>query len=199
MRKGLALARSGRLNELGREADLERGRALERRRRTVRQGEQMGRLRAARYRAERDRRASALGFADSEEMIRGCYVEENTTVADLAVALGCAEITVIAEMERLGVSRRPQRERLGQGRRALAARRAQVRAERQRRVRELGFDELASYLRARHHEQRWPRNLIARELGVTVPVVARLMRNERVPALRGLTVAKARRRPAESL
>lgn len=197
MRKGLALARSGRLNQLGRQADIERGRALERRRRTVRQGERMGRLRAARFRADRDGRARGLGFADSEDMIRRRYVGGGATVAEVAAALGCAQITVIAEMDRLGIPRRPRNVRLAEGRHALAANRAIVRARRERRARELGFDDLASYLRARHHEQRWPRNLIAAELGVTVPVVARLMRNEGVPALRGLTAAKARDRPAE--
>jgi hypothetical protein len=68
-----------------------------------------------------------------------------------------------------------------------------VRARREARVRELGFDDLASHLRTRHHEQRWPRNLIAEELGVTVPALTRLMSREGVRGLRGVTVAKARR------
>lgn len=42
MRTGLALARSGTLNELGRQADAERGRALERRRQAASQGARMG-------------------------------------------------------------------------------------------------------------------------------------------------------------
>jgi hypothetical protein len=89
-------------------------------------------------------------------------------VAELAGALGCAEITVTAEMDRLGIRRRPQHARLSRGRQALAAKRADVRAAREARVRALGFDDLASYLRARHHQQRWPRDLIAHELGVPV-------------------------------
>jgi hypothetical protein len=115
MRKGVALARSGRLNPLGRQADVERGRALERRRRTVRQGERMGRRRAARLRADRDGRARALGFTDSEDMIRRRYVDGEATVAELATALGCAPITVIGEMDRLGIPRRPPDARLAGG------------------------------------------------------------------------------------
>jgi hypothetical protein len=51
-RTGLALARSGKLNELGRQADAKRGRALERQRRTEQQGRRIGQLRAAHYRAQ---------------------------------------------------------------------------------------------------------------------------------------------------
>jgi ribosome-binding protein aMBF1 (putative translation factor) len=151
----------------------------------------MGRLRAARFRAERDRRARALGYADSEDLIRKRYVHDGATVAELAAALRCAEITVTAEMDRIGVRRRAQHDRLAQGRQALAATRFQVRAERERRARELGFADLASYLRERHHQQRWPQNLIAEELGVTAAVVARLMRREGVPGLRGARVSRA--------
>lgn len=69
MRKGLMLARSGALNTLGRQADAERGRALERRRRTREQGRRIGSARAACFRAQRDRRAQALGFADTEALL----------------------------------------------------------------------------------------------------------------------------------
>jgi hypothetical protein len=98
--------------------------------------------------------APALGYQGAEDLMRRRYIEAGATVAELAAALGCAEITVITEMDRLGVPRRPQLERLAQGREALAAQRAQVRAEREARVRELGFDDLASYLRTRLHAQR---------------------------------------------
>jgi hypothetical protein len=193
MRKGLAMARSGELNELGRLADAERGRALERRRRTLAQGSRLDRARAERFREERERRARALGYAGVEDLLRRRYLEQSGLVAELAEALGCAEITVVAEMERLGIPRRAQQQRLSEGRRALATKWADLRAQREARVRALGFADLGSYLRTRHHGQRWPRGLIAAELGVTVAVVARLMRNEGVPVLRGLTVAKADR------
>jgi ROS/MUCR transcriptional regulator protein len=195
MRQGVPLARSGQLNQVGRQADAERGRALERRRRTVQQGARIGRLRAARYRAERDRRARALGYADAADLFRQRYLDGDATVAELAAALDCAEITVTAEMDRLGIRRRPQDARLSQGRRARAAKRAGLRAEREARARALGFDDLASYLRARHHQQRWPRDLIAQELGVPVGAIVRLMRREGVPGLRGVKAATAHRPP----
>jgi hypothetical protein len=193
MRKGLALARSGELNELGRRADVERGRALERQRRTQEQGRRIGRERAARFRSLRDDRARALGFADADELLRRRYTADGASVSELAAALGCAEITITAEMDRLAIARRPQAERLGVGRDALAANRAQVSRLHEARVRELDFANLAAYLRVRHHDQRWPRKLIAEELGVTVPVVAGLLRRADVPALRGLSAARAQR------
>jgi hypothetical protein len=57
MDKGLALARSGELNDGGRQADAERGRALERQQRTQEQGQRIGHDRAERFRASRDDRA----------------------------------------------------------------------------------------------------------------------------------------------
>jgi DNA-binding transcriptional ArsR family regulator len=191
MNKGLALARSGELNELGRQADAERGRALERQHRTQEQGQRIGRDRAARFRASRDDRARALGYADSEGLLRRRYIEDEVPVAELAAALGCAEITVTAEMDRLGIARRQQAERLRLGRDALAAKRAEIERLREARVREVGFTDLTSYMRTRHHEQRWPRKLIAEELGVTVSVVDGLLRRTGVPALRGLRAANA--------
>ena len=193
MQIGLELARAGALNELGRRADAERGRALERRRRTQEQGRRIGTARAARYRERRERRARALGFADVEALLRQAYVVEGKAVADIAAELGCAEITLIGEMERLGIARRPQAERLGLGRAALAAHHAETARAREACARELGFENLASYLRARHHHQGWPYMLIAEELGVTVPVVRKLMKRSGVPGARGVTVAKARR------
>jgi hypothetical protein len=139
--------------------------------------------------------ARALGYADAANLLRQRYVVERATVSELAVALGCAEMTVTAQMDRLGIRRRPQQEQLARGRQMLAGRRAVVRAEREARVRALGFEDLASYLRQRHHDQRWPRGLIADELGVTAPVVARLMRAEGVPGWRGVRAATAHRRP----
>jgi hypothetical protein len=153
----------------------------------------MGQRRAAGFRAQRDRRAQALGYADAEQLIRQRYEIDDATVADLAAALGCAEITVTTEMNRLGIRRRPQEQRLAQGRRALAAQRAQIRTERDEQAHELGFDDLTSYLRTRHHQQRWPQSLIADELGVTIGVVVRLMRREGVRGLRDVRVATAQR------
>jgi hypothetical protein len=192
MRNGLALARSGTLNELGRRADAERGRALERRRRTEDQGRRIGTQRAARFRAQRNRRARRLGFPDVEALIRQRYLAEQTSLPEIAAALGCAEITLVAETERRAIPRKPQAQRLALGRKALAAQRAEAARAHDTRARELGFDNLPAYLRARHHAQRWPRRLIAEELGVSISVVSKLMQRAAVPALRGVTVAKAR-------
>jgi hypothetical protein len=57
MRQGLDLARRGELNELGRQADVRRGRALERRRLTEQQGRRMGESRAPTRPAAGARRA----------------------------------------------------------------------------------------------------------------------------------------------
>ena len=98
-------------------------------------------------------------------------------------------------MDRLGIPRRPQAQRLALGRQALATRRAETAQAREAHARQLGFQSLAGYLRARHHGQRWPRRLIAGELGVTVAVVTKLMQRADVPALRGVSASKARRPP----
>jgi hypothetical protein len=100
MRQGLAMARSGELNELGRRADATRGRALERRRRTEQQCQRIGERRAARFRAQRDRRAQALGYADAADLLRRRYLDDGASVSELATALGCAEITITTEMDR---------------------------------------------------------------------------------------------------
>ena len=78
---------------------------------------------------------------------------------------------------------------------ALVARRAQTTRTREARAQTLGFENLASYLRARHYAHRWPYTLIAQELGVTVSVVRNLMQRTGVPGVRGVTIAKARRLP----
>jgi IS30 family transposase len=126
-----------------------------------------------------------------QDLIRQRYTHDGATVAELAAALHCAEITITAEMDRIGTRRRAEEDRLVEGRQALAAKRARVRVEREGRARELGFPDVASHLRERHHRQRWPQRLIAEELGVTVRVVARLVRREGVSGLRGVTVSRA--------
>jgi hypothetical protein len=114
------------------------------------------------------------------------YLAEGASVAEIADTLGCAQITLIAEMDRLGIPRRPQDQRLALGRALLAAQRANKAGAHEARVRELGFDGLAAYFRARHHDQGWPYPLIAQELGLTVAVVRRLMRQADVPGFRGV-------------
>ena len=192
MRIGLALARTGELNRLGRQADAERGRALERRERTRAHGRQLGSGRAQRYRATRDARAQGLGFASAEALLRERYLIAGAPVSELAAELDCAEVTVISEMDRFGIARRAQEERLALGRVVLAARRAADRERHEARARSLGFETLADYLRTRHHVERWPQKLIADELGISVKVVARLLRQCGVKSVRGLRSVAAR-------
>jgi hypothetical protein len=74
----------------------------------------------------------------------------------------------------------------------LAAKRVEEYARREDRARALGFADLRSHLLARHHAKRWPRSLIADELGIPAGPVPRRMKAENVPGLRGVTVATAR-------
>ena len=180
MRVGLALSRTGVLNELGRLADAQRGRALERRRRTIEQGRRIGTARAARYRDQRERRARELGFADLETLLRQRYLRNGASVAELAELLGCAQITLIDEMERLGIPRRPQHHRLALGRTVLAQRRAQTARAREARVRELGFPDVDTYLSDRIRGRRWRQADVATELGEPVGRVRQLMREHGV-------------------
>ncbi len=189
MREGLAMARAGELNRLGRLADAERGRALERRERTRAQGRELGSGRAQRYRDARDARARALGFASVEALLRERYLVGGAAVTEIAVELDCADVTIISEMDRFGIARRAKDERLALGRVVLAARRAADREHHEARARSLGFADLAGYLRARHHDRRWPQTMIAAELEISVRVVARLLRQCGVRSVRGLRSA----------
>jgi hypothetical protein len=185
MQKGLALARAGELNEMGRQRDQQLGRALERQRTDRRTGQQLGRRRAKRLRAQRERRARELGFADLETLLRDRYERDGVGVVELAEQLGCAEITVVGDMERLDIARRPQDERLAMGRLALAEQRAASRAAAEARARELGLSCLRDYLVDRHHRRRWRQTDIGRELGVTAAgAVRKLLDAEGVVRLR---------------
>ena len=194
MQIGLEIARAGALNELGRRADAERGRALERRRRTQEQGRRIGTARAARYRERRERQARALGFASVQALPPAVHTSLKARRSRTSPPnSGAPKSRSSAKWSASASPRRPQAERLGLGRASLAAHRANTARAREARARELGFEDLASYLRARHHHQGWPRMLIAEEFGVTVPVVRKLMKRSGVPGVRGVTVAKARR------
>lgn len=191
MKVGLALAR-GELNTMGRERDVEFGRALERQRDTRRSGERVGRLRAERLRAQREGLARQLGFSDLEAMLRDGYGRGGLTVAELAERLGCAEITVTGDMERLGVPRRPRDESLALGRLALARQRAAKRSDAEGRARALGFSSLTDYLVDRHHHRRWRHADIGRELDVTATgAVRKLLDAAGVRSLRASVPAGA--------
>ena len=121
----------------------------------------------ARLRDEREARARALGYASLDAYLRARYQDEGKPVGLLAAELGVAETTVTADMDRVGIPRRPQSERLAAGRAALHAGRKRRREALLARARELGFDSLAAYLTERHHERGWRRADIAAELGLS--------------------------------
>jgi hypothetical protein len=189
MRIGLALAQTGVLNELGRRADAQRGRALERRRRTQQQGRRVSAARIARFREHRERRARELGFADVDALVRQRYVVDGASVAEIADALGCAAITLIDEMERLGIPRRPEDERLALGRAVLAERRAEAARALEARVGELGFPDVRAYLSDRIRARRWRQVDVAAELGVHISRIRKLMRQHGVRSARGAAPA----------
>jgi hypothetical protein len=97
-------------------------------------------------------------------------------VSELADALGCAAITVTSEMDRLGIPRRPQQERLALGREALARQRRESRARSEAHALELGFKDLGDYLGDRVRNRRWRQRDIADELAVSVGRARALMR-----------------------
>jgi hypothetical protein len=190
MAEGLALARAGELNRLGRERDRERGRAVQRRERTRRQGQSIVQARAEWHRQQREQRARELSFPDLRAYLSTRY-GSGATVAALAAELHASESAVTGDMDRLGVARRPKEERLAKGRAALADQRARRQAALEARAAELGFDDLGAYLRDRLQARRWQRADVAAELALTVPALERLMRREGVRGVRGSRPAGA--------
>lgn len=186
MAAGRALARSGALPRLARPTHEKSVRPLERRRVDVATGSRLGSERACRLRQQREERARGLGHSGLEAYFRARYRREGATVRAVAVELGVGESTVIADMDLLGIPRRPQAERLARGRSALRAKRETQREAVRARARALGFSSLAAYLRDRHHERGWRRADIARELGLPAnrSSLARLLAAEAVPGNR---------------
>jgi hypothetical protein len=81
----------------------------------------VGKQRAEPFRARREARAQDLGYPNLATYLHQRYTLDGAHVADLARELGVALSSVVAEMDRSGVPRRPQGERTA---RAHAARRA---------------------------------------------------------------------------
>jgi len=167
MAEGAAKARSGELPRLALAEHRRDVRPLERRRTDRSTGSALGSTRARRLWDEREARARALGYASLDAYLRARYQDEGKPVGLLAAELGVAETTVTADMDRVGIPRRPQSERLAAGRAALHAGRKRRREALLARARELGFDSLAAYLTERHHERGWRRADIAAELGLS--------------------------------
>jgi hypothetical protein len=110
---------------------------------------------------------AALGFADVGDYLRDRVVEQGWLLAEVAAELAAHRLTVRRLLDRHGILRvrRTPAERAASdmGRRVQAV---GWRARRAARLAELGFQDLAAYLRTRHVEQGWSIKRMRAELGV---------------------------------
>jgi transposase len=112
-------------------------------------------------------RVAALGFADVGGYLTDRVVQQGWLLAEVAAELGAHRLTVRRLLDRYGIRRvrRTPAERAA----ADAGRRVQGvswQARRAARLAELGFEDLAGYLRARQVEQGWSVKRMRAELGV---------------------------------
>jgi AraC-like DNA-binding protein len=112
-------------------------------------------------------RVAALGFADVEAYLVDRVVQRAWLLAEVAAELGAHRLTVRRLLDRYGIRRvrRTPRERAA----AASGRRVQSvgwQARRAARLAELGFQDLAGYLKARHVAQGWSVKRMRAELGV---------------------------------
>jgi hypothetical protein len=112
-------------------------------------------------------RATALGFADVGAYLADRVVEQGWLLAEVVAELGAHRVTVRRLLDRHGIRRvrRTPRERAASD----AGRRVQAvgwQARREARVAELGFADLAGYLRAQYVEQGWSVRRMRAELRV---------------------------------
>jgi hypothetical protein len=128
------------------------------------------RLAAQRRRHTEERiagRVAKLGFADVEAYLVDRVVEQGWLLVEVAAELAAHRLTVRRLLDHYGIRRvrRTARERAA----AESGRRVQAvgwQARRAVRLAELGFADLAAYLRARHVEAGWPVRRMRAELGV---------------------------------
>jgi AraC-like DNA-binding protein len=128
------------------------------------------RLAAQRRRHTEERiaaRVAALGFADVGAYLLDRVVERAWLLAEVATELAAHRLTVRRLLDRHGIRRvrRTPAERAA----AESGRRVQAvgwQARRAARLAELGFADLAGYLKARHVEQGWSVKRMRAELGV---------------------------------
>jgi hypothetical protein len=111
--------------------------------------------------------ATALGFAEVRAYLVDRVVERGWLLAEVAAELGAHRLTVRRLLERHGI----RRVRRTPAERAAAESGRQVQrvswqARRAARLVELGFQDLAGYLRARHVAQGWSVRRMRAELGV---------------------------------
>jgi hypothetical protein len=128
------------------------------------------RLAAQRRRYTQERiaaRVAELGFADVRAYLADRFLERRWLLADVAAELAAHRLTVRRLLDRYGI----RRVRRTPAERAAADRGRQVQAvswqaRRATRLAELGFTDLAGYLRARQVEQGWSVTRIRAELRV---------------------------------
>jgi hypothetical protein len=128
------------------------------------------RLAAQRRRYTEERiaaRVAALGFTDVRAHLIDRVVEQAWLLAEVTAELAAHRLTVRRLLDRHGIRRvrRTAMERAA----AESGRRVQAeswRARRAARLAELGFRDLAGYLRARHVAQGWSVRRMRAELGV---------------------------------
>jgi AraC-like DNA-binding protein len=137
---------------------------------TVRLASRPQRLAAQRRRYTQERitaRVAALGFADVGAYLVDRVVQRGWLLAEVAAELGAHRLTVRRLLHQYGIQRirRTPAERVASetGRRVQAA---GWQARRAARLAELGFQDLAGYLRARHVAQGWSVKRMRAELGV---------------------------------
>jgi hypothetical protein len=128
------------------------------------------RLAAQRRRYNEERiaaRVAQLGFANVESYLTDRVVERGWLLAEVAAELAAHRVTVRRLLDCYGIRRvrRTPRERAA----ADAGRRVQSvgwQARRAARLAELGFADLAAYLKARYVDQGWSVKRMRAELGV---------------------------------
>jgi len=128
------------------------------------------RLAAQRRRYTEERiaaRVAALGFANVQAYLLDRVVEQGWLLAEVTAELAAHRLTVRRLLDRHGIRRvrRTPAERAA----AESGRRVQAvgwQARRVARLAELGFADLAGYLRARHVAQGWSVKRMRAELGV---------------------------------
>jgi hypothetical protein len=112
-------------------------------------------------------RVAALGFADVRTYLADRLVKRAWLLAEVAAELAAHRVTIRRLLDRYGIRRvrRTPAERAA----AESGRRVQAvgwQARRSARLGELGFADLAAYLRARHLEQGWSVKRMRAEVGV---------------------------------
>jgi hypothetical protein len=128
------------------------------------------RLAAQRQRYTQERiaaRVAGLGFTDVGAYLTDRVVDRGWLLAEVAAELAAHRLTVRRLLDRHGIRRvrrtRAERAAAESGRRVQAV---GWRARRAARLAELGFADLAGYLRARRVEQGWSVKRMRAELGV---------------------------------